>query len=54
MENKYESGGAPGISETLELEKLLDVHNKNVLAFKTAMNAVKDTTEKQALFQLMS
>jgi hypothetical protein len=50
----YEAGGAPSLAENLELEKLLATHDKNVLAFKTAIDAVTDDIEKQALFQLMS
>ena len=50
----YESGGVPGIVEKLELDKLLALHDKNVLAFKTAMAAVTDDTEKQSLIALMS
>ncbi|MDJ0778879.1 MAG: hypothetical protein QNJ85_13515 [Gammaproteobacteria bacterium] len=54
IHGKYESGGAPSIAENLELEKLLARHDKNVLAFRTAMAAVTDTSEKQTLVQLMS
>ena len=54
IESMYESGGAPSIAENLELEKLLANHDKNVLAFKTAMSAVTDSDEKQTLVQLMS
>ena len=54
IENTYESGGVPGITEKLELEKLLANHDQNVLAFKTAMDAVTDDEEKKALIQLMS
>jgi hypothetical protein len=50
----YEAGGAPSLAENLELEKLLAIHDRNVLAFKTAIDAVTDDMEKQALFQLMS
>lgn len=53
IDSKYESGGVPSISEKLELEKLLANHDKNVLAFTTAMAAVTDGNEKQALVQLM-
>ncbi len=49
----YESGEMPGITDTLELEKLLSNHDKNVLAFKTAMTGVTDDKEKQTLIQLM-
>lgn len=54
IETTYESGGAPGIAENLELEKLLANHDKNVLAFKTAMAAVTDKGEIETLIQLMS
>ena len=51
---KYESGGTPSIAENVELEKLLANHDKNVMAFKTAMAAVTDSDEKNTLVQLMS
>jgi len=54
IDSKYESGGAPGIAENLALSKLLANHDKNVLAFKTAMAAVTDKDEKMTLVQLMS
>lgn len=54
IESVYESGGVPGIVEKLELDKLLAIHDKNVLAFKTAMAAVTDDAEKQSLIALMS
>ena len=54
IQAKYESGGAPSIVENLELENLLANHDKNVLAFKTAMAAVTDSDEKKTLVQLMS
>jgi len=54
VESAYESGGVPGLAETLELEKLLANHDRNVLAFKTAMAAVTDDAEKQLLIELMS
>ncbi|MCZ6669279.1 MAG: hypothetical protein O6932_11500 [Gammaproteobacteria bacterium] len=54
IETIYESGGVPGVAENLELEKLLANHDKNVLAFTTAMAAVTDSDEKMALVQLMS
>ena len=50
----YESGEIPGITDKLELEKLLSNHDKNVLAFKTAMIAVADDKEKQILIQLLT
>ena len=54
IETLYESGGVPSIAENLELKKLLANHDKNVLAFATAMAAVTDRDEKIALVQLMS
>jgi hypothetical protein len=54
IENKYSSGGAPSLAENLELEKLLSIHDKNVLAFKSAMADVTDEAEKAALVQLLS
>jgi hypothetical protein len=50
----YESSGMPSLAEKLEIEKLLADHDKNVLAFKTAMAAVTDSEEKLAVIQLMS
>ena len=54
IETKYKSGGVPSIAENLELKKLLANHDKNVLAFKTAMDAVADRDEKIILLQLIS
>ena len=54
IDTMYESGGAPSLAENLELEKLLGLHDKNVMAFKTAFTALTDDAEKQALIQLMS
>ena len=53
LENKYKSGGVPSLAENLQLEKLLAEHDKNVLAFKTAMTAVKQE-EQKILVQMMS
>ena len=54
IETIYEIGGVPSIAENLELKKLLANHDKNVLAFKTAMDAVTGSDEKKALIQLIS
>jgi len=54
IESSYEAGGVPGIVENLELEKLLANHDRNVMAFKTALAAVTDATEKRLLIELMS
>ena len=54
IDDQYKNGGVPSITENLELEKLLADHDKNVLAFKTAMAAVTDNNEREILIQLMS
>ena len=54
LDKIYESGGIPSLAENLELEKLLANHDKNVMAFKTAIGAVTDDVEKMTLLQLMS
>ena len=54
IKNKYQSGGSPSSAESQELEKLLAHHDKNVLAFKTAMAAVTDSGETETLIDLMS
>jgi hypothetical protein len=54
IDGKYQSGGAPSTAENLELEKLLARHDKNVLAFTTAMAAVTDDSDTEKLMQLMS
>jgi len=51
---KYKSGGAASIAENLQLEKLLSVHDKNVIAFNAAMTEVKDVDARTALIKLMS
>ncbi len=54
IDTKYESGGAPSSEESRQLERLLALHDKNVLAFKTAMAAVTDGNERETLVRLMS
>jgi len=51
---KYKQGGAASIAENLQLEKLLSVHDKNVIAFNTAMTAVEDVEARNALIKMMS
>jgi len=51
---KYKSGGAASIAENLQLEKLLGEHDKNVVAFNTAMAAVECIDARNALIKLMS
>jgi transketolase len=54
IDDKYKSGGATSIAENLQLEKLLSIHDKNVVAFNTAMAAVKDVDARNALIKVMS
>lgn len=54
LKNKYQAGGAPSAGESAELGALLAAHDRNVIAFKTAMAAVTDEADMQALLELMS
>lgn len=54
IETIFESGGVPSTEHNQELEKLLADHDRNVLAFTTALAAVTDSDEKKALVRLMS
>jgi hypothetical protein len=54
IETRYQSGGAPSLAENLELQKLLENHDRNVLAFTTALAAVTDSAERERLIELMS
>ena len=54
IEAKYETGGMASDEEKRELEKLLALHDRNVIAFNTAMTAVTDEKEKEILLRLMS
>lgn len=54
IDDQYSKGGVPSIKENLELQRLLNDHDQNVLAFKTAMAAVTDSDEQKVLLQLMS
>ena len=54
IESTYEAGGVPSLAEKLELDKLLESHDRNVLAFRTALAALTDDAERQAVIELMS
>ena len=54
LEKRYETGGAPSLQENLELDKLLTAHDKNVMAFRAAMEELTDEQEKQSLINLLS
>ncbi len=54
LDSKYKTGGGPSIAENLQLEKLLAAHDKNVMAFNTAMSAVENHEARLQLVKLMS
>jgi coproporphyrinogen III oxidase-like Fe-S oxidoreductase len=54
LDSIYVAGGVPSAVENHELEKLLATHDKNVLAFKTAIGGVIDSDEMKNLLRLMS
>lgn len=54
IELRYQAGGAPSAAEKQELEQLLSAHDRNVLAFKSAMAEITDSDEMRALVDLMS
>lgn len=54
IDAKYKTGGKATESETEELGKLLAVHDKNVMAFNDAMNAVENFEARDALIKLIS
>ena len=54
IDMKYKQGGSASIAENLQLEKLLGVHDKNVIAFNTAMTVVENIEARHALIKMMS
>ena len=54
IDMKYKQGGSASIAENLQLEKLLGVHDKNVIAFNTAMTVVENIDARHALIKMMS
>ncbi len=54
LDQKYKQGGSPSIAENLRLEELLKVHDKNVVAFSQAMNAVENKEAREALLQKLA
>ena len=53
LDENNPNGGNPTIAETLKLESLLATHNKNVIAFTKAMQAIKDRPDKGQLIRAM-
>ncbi len=53
LDEKYKTGGEPGIAESLKLEKLLDEHDQKVKLFNQALSAITDPDAKQQLVELL-
>ncbi len=53
LDEKYKSGGEPGIAENLRLEKLLSEHDRKVKHFNQAVAAITDPGAKQQLVELL-
>ena len=53
LDEKYKSGGGPGIAENLRLEKLLSEHDRKVKLFNQAVAAITDPDAKQQLMELL-
>ena len=53
LDEKYKSGGGPGIAENLRLEQLLGEHDKKVKQFNQAVTAITDPDAKQQLMELL-
>ena len=53
LDEKYKSGGEPGIAENLRLEKLLSEHDRKVKQFNQAVAAITDPGAKQQLVELL-
>ncbi len=54
LDEKYKSGGEPGIAENLRLEKLLGEHDLKVKQFNQAVAAITDPDAKQQLVELLT
>ena len=53
LDEKYKTGGEPGIAESLKLEKLLSEHDHKVKQFNQALSAITDPGAKQQLVELL-
>ena len=53
LDEKYKSGGEPGIAESLKLEQLLGEHDRKVKLFNQAMAAITGPEAKQQLMELL-
>ena len=54
LDEKYKSGGSPGIAENLRLERLLGEHDKKVKQFNQAVAAIIDPGAKQQFMELLA
>ena len=53
LDEKYKSGGEPGIAESLKLEQLLGEHDRKVKLFNQTMAAITGSEAKQQLMELL-
>ena len=53
LDEKYKSGGEPGIAESLKLEQLLGEHDRKVKLFNQTMAAITGPEAKQQLMELL-
>jgi len=53
LDEKYQQGGSATDEENLKLEALLSVHDKNVMSFNDAMNAIEDVDARSTLLQAL-
>ena len=53
LDEKYKTGGEPGIAESLRLEQLLSDHDRKVKLFNRAVAAITDPGAKQQLMELL-
>ena len=53
LDEKYSTGGGPGIAENLKLEQLLGEHDRKVKLFNQALSAITDPGAKQQLVELL-
>lgn len=54
IDEKYGEGGEPTIAENLQLEKLLEAHDKKVRAFNEAMQDIVDSETRELLVKKLS
>ena len=54
LDEKYKTGGGPGIAENLRLENLLNEHDQKVKLFNQAVATITDPGAKKQLLELLT